>query len=358
MSDTDDDGARPRGNKSYSTGHSKIGLDELNKSQYTYGVAGQASRYTKTTKIIGEYVRIAYGKSMWLLVHSAEESKWTEPDEPDDSASRAAFEKYRMKLSENSSEEKRYCRHKAQVFGIIMGRCHPTMKSKVEELPDFGQMEQTDDVISLLLKLKGLAFGNNNTQYEFWTLQATIKVMMTMQQGKTETLNNFSKRFLAQQEVTEEMWGPLIPNKLSEGKKNDKTNETARNKFFACLFLSSVNRERYKQAIMDLNNDYVHDSTTSYPEDVPNMLALLNNRKEDNETTNRPASTHRRGGETSFAQGQPQRKCKHCRKKGHYAHQCPNQGNDTSDSESDETPNTGRVGWHGYQVEDHGAFED
>lgn len=129
MSDTDEESHRPKSNRANSGGYLKISLDELNKSQYTFGVTGQANRYTKTTKTIGEYVRIAYGKAMWQLVHSATETAWTEPAEPNDTTSRATFEKYRMQLSENSSEEKRYCRHKAQVFGIIMGQCNPTMKS-------------------------------------------------------------------------------------------------------------------------------------------------------------------------------------------------------------------------------------
>ena len=120
----------------------EIGLDELMRAQYTFGVPGQATRYNKTTKVIAEYARIAYGKEMWKLVYLREETSFDDPEDPGDDASRVAMERYKMLLRRNLDDEKKYKQNKAKVFGIIMGRCHAAMRNKIESLPDYAQNER------------------------------------------------------------------------------------------------------------------------------------------------------------------------------------------------------------------------
>ena len=90
----------------------EIGLDELKRAQYTFGVPGQATRYNRMMKTIAEYAKIAYGKEMWKLVHLKEETTFAEPPDPGDKASRVAMEKYKMLLSRNLDDEKKYKQNK------------------------------------------------------------------------------------------------------------------------------------------------------------------------------------------------------------------------------------------------------
>ena len=322
----------PSGDKSSPSGSEAIGLEDLKKAQYTYGIPGQANRYTKSTKSIAEYAKIAYGKEMWRLVLEGTETTFDEPTDPGKDASRSEMKKYEMRLSRWMDEEDRYKRNKARVFGIVMGKCHAAMKNKVESLPEFDKLEQDDDVIGLLAKMKELAFSTGSTQYESWTQQAQMRKMINLRQDPKESLNNFSKRFLAQQEVTEEVWGKLIPSKLKG--KSTKDQEEGGQKFLACLFLAGVDRERYKKAINDLNNDFVQ-GTNSYPEDVPGMLALLNNRREGGGKS-RVFEDERDGRQTSFAQLEG-RRCFQCGKKGHIKRDCPELNETDDDDGSIET---------------------
>ena len=146
-------------------GSGEIGLlDDLRRAQYTYGVPGQGSKYTKTTAVITAYSKIAYGREIWVLLKDGTEAVFEEPDDlgADNVTTRGDLEKYRADLYTFRRGKKNYIDDKAKVFGLIMGRCHPTMKSKVESDQDFPDLEKNDDVVGLLKKLKKLAYSTGN----------------------------------------------------------------------------------------------------------------------------------------------------------------------------------------------------
>ena len=95
-----------------------------------------------------------------------------------------------------------------------------------------------------------------------------------------EMLQKFASNFLEQVRVLEESFGPLIPTidlittveltrEVGEGDEmveesytekvlaDDDEIKLARNKFLACMFLAGVDRDRYKDAIDELNNNYI-----------------------------------------------------------------------------------------------------
>ena len=77
--------------------------------------------------------------------------------------------------------------------------------------------------------------------------------------------------------MTEDIWGDMIPQKM----KGKATSEQAkaRDAYLACVFLAGVDRVRYRDAVNELNNDYVAGNTT-YPGDVMSMMTLLSNRRD------------------------------------------------------------------------------
>ncbi len=338
-------------------GYGDTGIEELRGSVYQYGTQTQAERYLKTTKAIAEYVGKEHGKEMWKLINDKEETEFEEPAEPKEDASKASMEKYKMLLKMNIEDEKRYKRQKAKVFRIIMGQCQSAMRNKVESLPEYSDLEKEDDVIGLLTKMEELAYSTDNVQYEYWTMQASVKRLVTMTQDPKESLMSFSKRFLAQQEMTESVWGKLIPNKL-KGQATD-LQEKARDKYLACVFLAAVDRHRYKKAVDELNNSFLL-GTVDYPEDVPGMLTLLSNRRGGGGTTKEAEALKDGFTATSFAQqrkkGPRQRTiyCYRCGKKGHISRDCPMESDDssvesnksnTSAMQTKDNKETERVSW-------------
>ena len=121
------------------------------------------------------------------------------------------------------------------------------------------------------------------------------------QQGPTESLQRFATNFLAQVKALEDTSGPLVPVKdvvrmvqrtRVVGEGDDAETETyntvvlanedvikkARDQFMACIFLAGVDRDRYKDAIDEMNNDFLRHGK-EYPSDVSSMVTWLLKRR-------------------------------------------------------------------------------
>ena len=92
----------------------------------------------------------------------------------------------------------------------------------------------------------------------------------------------------------------------------------ARNKFVACLFLAGVDRKRYKDAINEMNNDYLRHGK-EYPATVQAMVVWLSKRRGGASRTKLDDAAD---GVTSFAQID-NIVCRHCQDTGHFNWDCP-----------------------------------
>lgn len=321
---------------------------ELRNNVYMYGTSNQGDRYIKTTEAIAEYVGKEYNKAMRLLVKNLKESVPTEPTEPKEkTVSDVKMKKYEKELSRYYEKLDEYVEYKAKVFVIIKGQCTLTMKNKVESIKDYEKIEEKDDVIRLLQGLKELAFESIDVQYEQWTVCQSMKNAMTIKQYGDESLVAFYKRFVGMIQVTESHWGSLVPTKIGADKGT-------RNKFLACLFLSSVDRKRYGKFVDELNNHYL-SGQNNYPDTIEIALTMLSHYKSGTVTFHGNARNEGIRA-TSFAQKMSNVTCYKCRKKGHYADACPEYNSDDDDSvdessvassRSRRSNNSGRTGWSG-----------
>ena len=84
----------------------------------------------------------------------------------------------------------------------------------MEAIPEFKQWESKSDVVALLKAMKELVYSSDKGQHPAWVAQAQMKKLVLTQQEPNESLENFTKRFEAQLEVTEQHWGQLTPYKF------------------------------------------------------------------------------------------------------------------------------------------------
>jgi hypothetical protein len=280
----------------------RIGLPELKGNIYVYESDGQVDRYMKTTTAIADHVRTTISPEMWSLVHERLETKFDEPTIPGDTATPGELRRYEILLKSVIERELKYKSDKGRVFGIIIGQCHPIMRSSVEALPEFKKWQTEYDVCSLLNAMRTLVHHTEETHYEYWTMQIQQRNMFKIIQGPTEPLTNYCRRFLEQLEMTEETWGPLIPGKMN-GKTKDEQEE-ARERYLACVLLGGTDPVRYRSTMNDLCNDFLHGDV-HYPKTMTKMVGYLANRKgkgnptKRNDTFRRP---ERREKDKSMAQ--------------------------------------------------------
>jgi hypothetical protein len=230
----------------------------------------------KTTTAIADYVRTAISPQMWSLVSERQETEFKEPQIPDDKAGTGEFRRYEILLKSVIEQDLKYKNEKGRVFGIIIGQCHPIMRSGVEALPEFKKWQMEYDVCSLLNAMRVLVHHTEATHYEYWKMQIQQRNLFKVSQGANEPLTTYCKRFIEQLDMTEETWGRLIPAKAN-GKTKDEQEE-ARERYLACVLLGGTDSTKYRSTIDDLCNDFLHGDV-HYPKTLSSMVAYLANRK-------------------------------------------------------------------------------
>ena len=145
--------------------------------------------------------------------------------------------------------------------------------------------------------IRNLCYGTDTKRYINWTQQAHLRRTIHFEQQPGESLQKFVANFLEQVRALEESFGPFVPTKdlvtmveltreIGEGKDlveetytekviaDDEEIKAARDKFLACVFLAGVDRSKYKDALDELNNDYIRHFKP-YPSDVQSMMTWL-----------------------------------------------------------------------------------
>jgi len=220
---------------------------ELGNLIYKFNTKDQADMYLRTTETIADFVGVEYGRDMRTLVKKSNEKIFIEPLPP-----RAAtdmivpapgrLEKYRTELMICHKDMKAYTEQKAKVFAVILGQCSSEVKNKLVNNVGYETLEDSDDVVGLLKMLKEMAFSTIGVQYPYWTLQNVLRHLTVINQGPSESVSNYHKRFLATTKVVEAQWGQFYPVKLTTGAGSvDK--KRARDNVLSMIFLAGADKK-------------------------------------------------------------------------------------------------------------------
>jgi hypothetical protein len=351
------------------------GLPELQNATFSYGVKSQADRYVKAVRLISDHVGRTMGKDMYLLLTEREEASFPEPPQTSGKPTTFEVERYKILYQQSVTNLQDYNDKKAKLLRLLLIQCHPSLRSRLEMQPEFKKLQQDDDVLGLLDKIKELVYSTEGGQYEYWTLQTTISNMMSVQQGTNETPQNYHRRFTEHVTAAETIWGSFYPTKLAKPLATDGSDDAlkeqqtkARNQMLSCMFLAGTDRNRYKQVIDDLNNDHLLGQS-NYPPDSAAMLHFIVNRRGIG-TTSRTHDDLQDGKHTSFAQkgtrfNQKERaRCSNCGKHGHHSDDCTAPSDDSTrtytlqeikalleTANANAAPSTQACAWNGFMIQ-------
>jgi len=259
-------------------------------------------------------------------------------------------------------KEDKYNEDKTKVFRIIMTKCSPEMKDKLEaQSTELEKLEDDNDVIGLLDMIKELVYNAGGVRNKFVSMQSLNRTLYGRgnTQRPNESLNECGKRFLQQVEVIEAVWGKLVPP--CHANDNAKDQESACNQHLASLFLGGTDQVRYKTAVDELNNNYALGKDV-YPADVPAAIMVLTNRRGCGGSRQHQVEDLSDGlSVVSFAQqtssSDKKKMCYRCNKLGHISRNCTaildsqeskRTGSDDNDSIGS---GGGKAAWNFSQVE-------
>ena len=70
-----------------------------------------------------------------------------------------------------------------------------------------------------------LVYSTKDSQYQYWTLQATLSNMLSVQQGPTEPPQLYHRLFMEQVTAMEAIWGPFYPTKHAKPLETNGTDD-------------------------------------------------------------------------------------------------------------------------------------
>lgn len=250
--------------------------DIIKAAKYTIA-AGQAGRYERTTKAIGEYVGKLYGYEMKILILELKETTFQPPDLPDQPTKvqeMAWSKEYDLHLKKRD----RYEEDKAKVFTTIYSHCDEPMKNVLESKEAYRKADQQRNVIALLQLIKEAAYDANDRKYPARQAVDALRQLMMIWQGDQEQLTAYYRRFTSLIERVEASYGDIEP--IAVAKKDSKYRKDttkaiarARERMLAYLFVRGANKE-YKPLVDGLNDDYTLGDDR-YPETIEEAFEIL-----------------------------------------------------------------------------------
>jgi hypothetical protein len=133
--------------------------------------------------------------------------------------------------------------------------------SKFESDTKFAKIEQMNNVIGLLDKLKVMSHSNTvGVQNPYWATRDQLRKITAINQGKYESVSKFYEWFKGQADVITGHWGNFYPNKLAEStdnKKKKKSADVSKEKCLTMIFLARACKVRFSTLKTSLNNKYL-----------------------------------------------------------------------------------------------------
>ena len=142
--------------------------------------------------------------------------------------------------------------------------------------------------------MQELVYSTDESQETYWIMINSMAKLHTTRQGQGESDSNYYRRLTSQIEVTESVWGRLVPAKMKGKLTADQ--DAARNAYLARLFLRGLHKG-HQESVNDLGKAYV-DGRDEYPKDVESALAWITNRPD-----NAPRYKHNKSQHTTDKRG-------------------------------------------------------
>jgi len=320
-----------------------------------------ADMYAKTTLEIAEYVGRTYSTEMRIAVETLRMPIRTEPNDPPAGATKTQ-ERIWQKLVDDYVKQGVSMRDNlGMLFSLVWGQCTDIMRQKIMALNTYEAMSATGDGLGLLRAIKDMSFNFQSQKYVGQSLVEAKRTFFKFYQSKTSTTRAYLDSFQSLVDVIEHCGGTigeepgleryiateagldilkLTPVQAAAIKKASKE------RFLATAFMLGADKLRFGRLIEDLENDHIVRGKNNFPVTLAAAYTVLTTWKMDprNLVAHGPANdgvsftnvgdgndgeqeqvalTNNGNPPSGGKKDKSHITCHKCKKKGHYANECP-----------------------------------
>ena len=220
------------------------------------------------------------------------------------------------------------------------------MKNRVEADSSFTTIELMTYVAKLLQLTKAVAYNANDLKYPTMQAVKALKSLLTAQQHNEEHLVDCYKCFVSLNKMADRAYGDIAPvvvakkNTTAFGKDLDGTLLAEKNWMLAYLFMDGADKKIHGCMLKNISNNHAL-RTEKYPADVESALQIMMLCSEGISKKLADKKRHKQledkspqlGGIVQMSKNKMRQKglCFKCKKHGHTADKCPDNGNSGND---------------------------
>jgi hypothetical protein len=321
------------------------------------------NQFLRTLQELRSYVSIQLNKYphdiIYILKHM-EECQIKKPASPGDKADRTDTRIWEKEVDKYVDRKDYYKQNKAALYAIIWAQCSLPMQAKLKSLAEYNMLYRNDDCLGLINSIRAISMKFESHDYLYKAMYMATKKFYNYRQGHSETEAEYMANFkdlldaiiyyggslgedpvLVRAELINlghdmDSYDSLPPKSrtkmnldLGPGSSEYKrATKLAQEKFFAVSFLMSSDPRRYKNLLIELENDH-SKGIGNYPTTLTAAYSLLvNYRTQSFQQSNKHHASDNDGNggsddDVSFLTNGFVPTCHHCGKKGHIAPKCP-----------------------------------
>ena len=183
-----------------------------------------------------------------------------------------------------------------KMYATIWDQCSTTVKSKLEQLAAYGQINRDKDPVGLAEQIRNIMCGREDHQHPTYTMVQMIKMLCLYVQKSDESNEEYKECFDSLWNALEQQGGCLshqpgliearaieIAEDDGRGANNllDANTEEAkvqvREEVKASFMLSGANNGKHQDLKNHLENKYAVKQENGYPDNTVELLQLMNN---------------------------------------------------------------------------------
>ena len=278
-----------------------------------------------------------------MLFEDLETPTPTKPVKPT-STDEVDVDLYKEEVKMYAQEKKNIQSTLRSIFNVVWGQCSTIMKSKLESKTNFKTSKQNKDVAELLKQIKAIMhqFESHTSIYEaldeakrnfylYYQSPLTSNVQHVKNLQDMVDIIEYHGGSVTEDRALFEHEKKLEANLPTTEKSSEETlKQRARDKMLGVALIRRADRGRYSKLMTDLKDQYTLKSDV-YPDDIAsahNMLENYSSRQRKNNNKQQKTEGLQFAQSSEVISGKDGKifeniQCHKCKKKGHYANQCP-----------------------------------